>query len=708
MELKEAIEDLLSDSLHDEHPAKGESISEIRDQSTDAPVVGEKELLDVFKGNMTDAEFAKDIEDQKRLKYKKEYNGDPYGNEQKGKSAIVSRDIKKQSEWQHASIVDPFVSSSDIIKCSPVTFEDREAADQNQLVLNTQFCRQFDRFNFVTKSVKVMDQEGTVVVQTGWENETIEEDVEVVKIETDEYGNEYVVEGEFETIKRKVVVKNQPTAKVCRNEDIFIDPTCMDNIDDCQFVIYRYESDISTLRSDGRYKNLKKLSPKDTDSRYDGDYESEYDDEFTFKDEPRKKILVHEYWGNYDVDGDGIAEAIVCVWVNDVIIRLEENPYPDQKPPFVIAPFNSVPFKLSGEPNAALISDNQKVKTAIIRGIIDNMAQSNNAMKGIKKGALDATNKTRFLNGKNYEFNGDARTISIDGSYNEIPSSAFNMLSMMNNEIESITGVKSFSGGINSSSLGGTATGARGALDATSTRKLNIVRNYSENIIKPIMRKWSAYNAVFMQPEEIIRITNNEFVTVKRDDMQGRIDIDIQVSTAEDNAAKAQELAFMLQTMGQSLPEEITRMLMVEHLTLNKLPDAARKLEEYKPQPNPQQEEIQKLQIELLRAQVQNEYAKGTENAADTGLKKAKTVTEIKKAELTGAQSDVTNLDFMIKDQGIDRQSQLMLESEKHKMNMEAKEFDRIAGLDQEAFKRMAEKNAKMQTGEQDIVRRTV
>ena len=47
----------------------------------------------------------------------------------------------------------------------------------------------------------------------------------------------------------------------------------MDNIDDCQFVIYRYESDISTLRSDGRYKNLKKLSPKDTDSRYDGDYE---------------------------------------------------------------------------------------------------------------------------------------------------------------------------------------------------------------------------------------------------------------------------------------------------------------------------------------------------------------------------------------------------------------------------------------------------
>ena len=47
------------------------------------------------------------------------------------------------------------------------------------------------------------------------------------------------------------------------NEDIFIDPTCMDNMDECQFVIYRYETDLSTIKSDGRYKNLDKIGKKE-------------------------------------------------------------------------------------------------------------------------------------------------------------------------------------------------------------------------------------------------------------------------------------------------------------------------------------------------------------------------------------------------------------------------------------------------------------
>lgn len=43
-----------------------------------------------------------------------------------------------------------------------------------------------------------------------------------------------------------------------------------------------------------------------------------------------------------------------------------------------------------------LLSDTQKMKTAIFRGIIDNMALSNNAQKGIRKGALDVFNKKDF------------------------------------------------------------------------------------------------------------------------------------------------------------------------------------------------------------------------------------------------------------------------------------------------------------------------
>lgn len=48
----------------------------------------------------------------------------------------------------------------------------------------------------------------------------------------------------------------------------------------------------------------------------------------------------------------------------------------------------------------------------------------------------------------------------------------------------------------------------------------------------------------FLEAEEIVRITNEEFIPIKRDDLTGNIDIDISISTAEDNNAKSQELSF--------------------------------------------------------------------------------------------------------------------------------------------------------------------
>ncbi|OOE37409.1 hypothetical protein BZG00_15615, partial [Salinivibrio kushneri] len=377
--------------------------------------INKAELLSALKADMKAADVLKQEQDSLISTWKAEYNGEPYGNEQKGKSAIVSRDIKKQSEWQHATIVDPFVSTADIIKCTPITWEDTDSAEQNELLLNTQFSRKFDRFNFMSKAVKVLDREGTLVVQTGWDYEDEEVTVMGEAVVVDEYGNETVVEQE---VTETVVKKNQPTARVCRNEDIYLDPTCQDNLDNAQFVIHRYETDLSTLKKDGRYKNLDKLAKT---SGEDFDYDSPDDTEFQFSDAPRKKLIIYEYWGNYDVDGDGIAEPIVCAWINDVIVRLQSNPYPDGKPPFLVVPFNSIPFKLHGEANAEMIGDNQKVKTAVIRGIIDNMAQSNNGQVAIRKGALDQTNRKKFLAGANFEFNGTANDF-WHGSYNAIPS----------------------------------------------------------------------------------------------------------------------------------------------------------------------------------------------------------------------------------------------------------------------------------------------
>lgn len=645
--------------------------------------VKKAELLSALKADLKAAEILKREQDTAIFKWKAEYNGDPYGNEQKGKSAIVSRDIKKQSEWQHATIVDPFVSTSDVIKCVPITYEDEASARQNELLLNAQFCRKFDRYNFMSKAVKVLDQEGTLVIQTGWDYEDKEVTTIAETVIVNEYGQEVIVEQE---VTETVIVKNQPTAKVCRNHDIYIDPTCQDNLDNAQFVIYRYESDLSSLRKDGRYKNLDKI---DNSSMGDYDYDNPDSTYFKFADDARKKHLVYEYWGNYDINGDGIAEPIVCAWVNDVIIRLQSNPYPDGKPPFIVVPFNSIPFKIHGEANAELIGDNQKVKTAIIRGIIDNMAQSNNGQVAVRKGALDQINRKKFIAGQNFEFNGTPNDF-WQGNYNAIPGSAFDMIGLMNNEIESITGTKSFSGGINSGSLGATATGARGALDATATRRMNIVRNIAENLVKPLIRKWMAYNSEFLEDEEVVRVTNEEFVPVRRDDLDGRIDLDITISTAEDNAAKSQELSFLLQTLGPNEDPEIRRHIMADIMELMRMPDQAKRIRDYQPKPDPVQEQLKQLELQRLvlenqklEAEIADKMARANENTIDAELKKNKAAVEAAKARKLTSEADMTDLKFIKEDEGYGHMERMELEEQKHAQRMQTEEVKRRANLEQ-------------------------
>ncbi|ARR02676.1 hypothetical protein CVIC8964_1287 [Campylobacter vicugnae] len=715
--------------------------------------INKNEILKNLKADFEASKRLKSRNDSKINTWRREYNGELYGNEKKNRSKFVYRLIKKQSEWQHAGLVDPFVSTPDIIRAKPVTWEDKEVSPKIEILLNTQFCRQFDRFNFMNKAIKVLDQEGTVVIRTGWEykEKVIKEQIfeeqpnpdfimlqeQAMAIQANleqiapmvkesqnslamleqqglsvdqavasgvidpqvvagtqqmmaEYSNLeqqlQALQEQLQSIPQTIEVPriierlkpvcNRPTAMVCRNEDIFIDPTCQDNMDNCQFVIYRYETDMTTLKRAGVYKNLDKVSHTLRDSEYVSKTRDDegYDSSFEFSDIARKKVVVHEYWGNYDIDGDGEAEAIVCTWVNDVIIQLRDNPFPDKQPPFIVVPFNSIPFSLYGESNAELLSDTQKIQTAIIRGLIDNMAMSNNGQKGVRNGALDEYNRVKFLNGENFEFNGTPNDF-YDGHFNEFPSSTFNMLQMLNAEAESITGVKNFYQGMHSNSLGSTATATTAIMDSAAARRLNIVRNIAENMVKPILRKWLAYDAEFLDEETQYRITNEEFIWLKRDDLGARIDIDLAISTSEDNKATASELSFLLQTIGPSEDPNLRKMIIADICDLYKKPELAKSIREYEPQPDPLAQRLQELQIQMLEAQIENERAKGGRAEIDSRLKEAKTKTELAKAANIESNTDSTDLDYLQKFYGVNEKAKqanaLEMEAAKHKFNMD-------------------------------------
>ena len=330
-----------------------------------------------------------------------------------------------------------------------------------------------------------------------------------------------------------------------------------------------------------------------------------------------------------------------------------------------------------GEPDGALLEDNQKIVGAVTRGMIDIMARSANGQVGSRKDALDTTNKRKFDKGDDYEINAgvDASQAFYMHKYPEIPKSAEVMLNMQNAEAESLTGVKAFSNGIAGQALGDTATGIRSALDATSKRELGILRRLAEGVTE-VGRKIVSMNAEFLEEEEVVRITNEDFVTVRRDDLEGNFDLGLSISTAESDNEKASNLSFLLQTLGNNVDPGITNIVLGDIATLHKMPELAKRLSEYKPQPDPMQVEKVQLENALLKAQIFNENDKGKENTVDIGLKKAKTETEKGKARSLNSGTDKQDLDYLEQGSGLTRQHESDMKEQDRKGQLDLKAAD--------------------------------
>ena len=621
-----------------------------------------------------------------------------------GRSKIVPKLIRKQAEWRYASLSEPFLSTDDLFNTSPATFEDKQAAEQNGQVLNYQINCKIDKTKFIDDYIRAAVDEGTAVVKVGWEFEEEVIQVEVPVMEQvpvqdpqqamvmQQQGLPPVQEVQVGTEMQDQVkiIKNQPTIEVCDYNNVIIDPTCEGDIDKAEFVIYSFETSMSQLKKDGRYSNLDLVNNDSASVLSTPDHDTADDSSFTFKDEPRKKVVAYEYWGFWDINDTGEVEPFVATWIGDTLVRMEENPFPDKKLPFVTTQYLPVRKAVYGEPDGILIEDNQKIIGAVTRGMIDVIGRSANGQMGTRKDALDIANYRKFERGEDFKFNAnvDPRQAFHMETYPEIPSSALSMLNLQNNEAESLTGVKAFSSGISGQALGTTATGIRSALDATSKRELGILRRLS-NGINQIGRKIISMNAEFLSDEEIIRVTNEEFIAVNREDLGGMYDIKLNISTAEADTEKAQELSFMLQTMGNNMPPEMAQMVLADIAKLRKMPELSKKIAEYQPQPDPMQQQKAQLELQLLQAQVANEQAKAQENQVDVGLKQAKITTEQAKARSMSSKSDLDDLDFVNKESGVldaNKEGQMKLA---HEQEMQKKEFDRVSNLDNKALDSM-------------------
>lgn len=628
----------------------------------------------------------------------------------KNRSTVQPKLIRKQGEWRYSALTESFLSAEKLFDVEPRTWEDDEAAKQNEILINWQFNNKINKVAFIDEYIRTCYDEGTVFVKTGWYRRTHTEKVmepvyNYVEITTQEqldalqqalelrkenprgYNENVdpaikaaieffeetgqpcvaVPTGEEIEVEKEVIDENTPTLEILDYNNVYFDPSCQGDLDKANFALITFETSKAELQADGRYKNLDKVNFEGNTPLSVPDHQTSTPNDFNFKDQARKRVVAYEYWGFYDIKGDGVLVPIVATWIGNTMIRMEENPFPDKKIPIVAVPYMPIKKSVYGEADAELLKDNQAIIGAVTRGLIDSLGRTANGQRGFAKNMLDIANRRKFENGEDYEFNPgtDPRQGIVEHKFGEVSQSALAIVEMQNQEAESLTGVKAFTGGLSGESYGKVAAGIRGMLDAASKREMGILRRLAQGMVM-IGKKIIAMNAVFMSEEEVIRVSNSQYIPIRREDLKGNFDLIVDISTPEVDEAKAQDLAFMIQTNGNNMDAEMRNMIFAEIAELKRQPKLAHKLRTFKPTPDPLTEKLKQLEIQKLELENQKTMMEIQKLQTDAILNQAK-------AREVSSSADLKDLDFVEQETGTKHVRELEKQREQAKGNQNLK-----------------------------------
>lgn len=607
----------------------------------------------------------------------------------KGRSSVAPKLIRKHAEWRYPSLSEPFLGQPTLFTCTGRTWEDTKAAQQSMTLLNYQFDTVIDKVDLIDDLVRAAVDDGTVAVELGWtqivktridqvpvyayyavpeqETEVIEQLQAVLALKT-ENPNHYkdlppeirasaeeseraqawvtaIATGQMQEIEVQYYEANHPTAEVVDLRNLFVDPSCNGKLDKAMFTIRSFETNYGEMKSKGIYKNLELVPWEQLTLLADPDHKTHTPQTFQMEGKARNKVIAYKYHGYRDIQGDGNLVSIVATWIGDILVQMEETPFPDKKVPYVIGSLMPKRFSIYGEPDAELLIENQTTVGALTRGIVDLMGRSANAQQGVPKGFLDIPNQRRFENGMDYQYNpilGRPDQMLVQHTFPAIPNSALDMIALNTQDAGSLTGVQT---SVNGDNYGDAAAVAiKGVLAASGKRETSILRRLAK-VVSRMGTKITQMNMSFMSEEEIVRVTNDKFVTIRKEDIQGRYDTKCDVSSAEADQAKSQKLSFMLQTIGPKVDFSITKMIMASIARLDKMEELAHALENYQPQPDPVEEQIKQLTVAELQAKVAKLQAETAESQARAAHFQAQ-------ARLGHSTADKKDLEFVEQETG--------------------------------------------------------
>ena len=594
------------------------------------------------------------------------YMGEEFGNEQEGRSKVVTTEVADTIEFIMPSLMRTFTQTDEFVRFMPRQPEDVEGAKQATSYANYVLNCQNNGFVVLHNFFKdaLLQKIGVVKVYYDETEEAQEEEytglsddeltlllqdpnVEIVSQNTEEYGEESVDEMGMPvsdySVSHDVVVKRMSYGGMIKIDNIppeeFLVSKRASSIEDADFVAHRTTMKVSDLIQMGydretveKYAGHTELdSNSETTNRFEDIENSDITDS---RDMSMRDVLVVESYIKSDYDGDGIAELRRVVTLGSAYEVVENETF-DHVPFACLSPI-LMPHRLVGRSIAELIMDLQLIKSTVMRQLLDNIYLTNNARVAAVEGQV---NLDDLLNSKA----GGIIRIRQPNSVQVLQpplvgQNAFSLLQYLDEIKEQRTGLSKASMGLDADALQSTtATAVAAQMSAAQGKIEMIARVFAETGVKQMFKLVLTLCLHHGKKEQMIRL-NNKFVPIDPSNWKHEYDLTVNVGLGSGQtnekmaflAQMAQKQEQILLQMGAENPlvdMQQYRNTLAELASMAGFKDATRffKNPEDTPpkpqQPPPPSEAEMKMQFEQQKFQAELELQKAKQ-AAELELKR--------------------------------------------------------------------------------------
>ena len=588
------------------------------------------------------------------------YMGEDFGNEQEGRSQVVTTEVADTIEFIMPSLMRTFTQTDEFVKFMPRQPEDVEGAKQATSYANYVLNCQNNGFVILHNFFKdaLLQKIGVVKVYYDETEEAQEEEytglsddeltlllqdpnVEIVSQNTEEYGEEGVDEMGMPvsdySVSHDVVIKRMSYGGMIKVDNIppeeFLVSKRAASIEDADFVAHRTTMKVGDLIQMGYDRELVEkyagYTELDTSSEVQNRFEDvESSDATDSSDMSMRDVLVVEAYIKSDYDGDGVAELRRVVTLGSGF-EIVENETFDHVPFACLSPI-LMPHRLVGRSIAELIMDLQLIKSTVLRQLLDNIYLTNNARVAAVEGQVNLDDLLNSRAGGIVRMR-QANAVQVLQPPT-VGQNAFSLLQYLDEIKEQRTGLSKASMGLDADALQSTtATAVAAQMSAAQGKIEMIARVFAETGVKQLFRLVLTLCLHHGKKEQMIRL-NNKFVPIDPSNWKHEYDLSVNVGLGSGQtnekmaflAQMAQKQEQILLQMGAENPLvdlQQYRNTLAELASMAGFKDATRFFknpEDTPPQPQqppPPSEAEMKMQFEQQKFQAELELQKAKQDA---------------------------------------------------------------------------------------------